>query len=348
MSRHSKRLSLPLLTLSSLLLVHTAAAETTCIVAADGKSWQCGTAEELADVQPGRAVRPESPRNLPPPLLIDPARLPRIEYEAAAAGGFAKPTEPPVSPPPAVPDTRPASESWLQQPTVGSRPAQVASAAPSQPVEETRPEAAQAATVAPLPATTAAAVAPLDAAVEAGPATTAEPPRSANPPPAATPTAAAPAATPTTATPAPAPPPPPTPASQPSPQPQAAADSRPLPAASTPAATPNPAPQVTPAARFDLRPRALSDWQDREYTVQLLATRQASEIAGFAASSGIPAERLFVVRLRQPDADWWLLCTGRHADLEQARSALEALPTLARQNGAWPRRIGPLKKDALP
>lgn len=340
MSRLAEGLRLPLLALTSLLTIQAARAETTCIVAADGKSWQCGTAEELANVQPGRAARSEPPRSLPPPLLIDPARLPRIEYEAAAASGFAQPAEPPASPPPAAPQSAPAGEAWLQRQSGSSStaPAQAATAAPPQPAAAALPEAAQAATVAPLPAAPTAVVAPLDPAADA-PAAVVEPPPPATAPPTATATAA--------------PPPPPRPSPPPAPQPpavepQVATDSQPVAAAATPAAVPRPAPQPASATRFDLRPRTLSDWQDREYTVQLLATRQADELAGFAAGSSIPAERLFVIRLRQPDADWWLLCTGRHADLEQARGALEALPAPARMHGAWPRRIGPLKKDALP
>ncbi|MEZ5442066.1 MAG: SPOR domain-containing protein [Lysobacterales bacterium] len=321
-------------------------AETTCIIADDGQSWRCGTAEELANVRPGRIRKESDNRSLPPPLLIDPSRLPRIEYDSAAAAGFAggpnsassTAAEPATAPPP-----RP-EEAWLQTrpaaSSAGSSPTPPSGANPTAPAGAVSQPAATAAVADAAPAQ----VAPL------------QPDRSAEP---------APVAAAATSTPEPEPVPAPAPAAVVAPAPSQTRPADPSTATRSTAASPPaptsataPPPQPAPAVAapvpsrtttpLDLRPRSLADWQSNEYTVQLVAAASPEGFDQFARQAGLASESLFVIRLRHPDADWWLLCSGRHANLAQAQAALAQLPDAARSHGAWPRRIGPLQKDAQP
>lgn len=112
---------------------------------------------------------------------------------------------------------------------------------------------------------------------------------------------------------------------------------------------PNPADRTAPTAaptQLALQPHSIAAWGDREYTLQLVAATSNSGFAQFATEAGLTGADLFVIRLVQPEGDWWLLCSGRYPDLKSARRALDNLPLAARSNGAWPRRLGPLKKDS--
>jgi septal ring-binding cell division protein DamX len=55
---------------------------------------------------------------------------------------------------------------------------------------------------------------------------------------------------------------------------------------------------------------------------------------------------LYEVRLQRDGADWWLLLWGNFDSLESAREARAQLPTDARINAGWPRRIAPLQAEA--
>lgn len=268
------------------LLGTAAQAETICVVEPAGEGWRCGTAEEIAGMQPGSAQRPDATRTLPPPLLIDPERLPRLEYQAAA--GRAASLPPPTLI--AAPTSSARGDPWSAQAITSPNPD------PSGTV-------AAAATVSSQPSTMTSAE-PVGApkalaAVEPSPAPDAEP----------APTHSAALASPAVWT-----------------QPEAAT---------------KPALELT-------QPSSIADWDDREYTLQLVAAANTDGFSEFAKDAGLDAARLSVIRLQHADGDWWLLCSGRYPDLASARHALENLPAAARRNGAWPRRLGPLKKDARP
>jgi septal ring-binding cell division protein DamX len=262
-------------------------AETVCVINSDGEGWRCGPEEEISQLQPGRAQRKDSARSLPPPLLIDPARLTRLEYEAAAAGMRS-------SPPPAEAS---ASSAGMSDPWSSAAPARIVNETLPPTLAVIRPEPGP--STAPAPAPEAAA----------DPVPGAARPAVETPPVAAAPT------------PAPV-------------------------AATAPAAGPA-RPPGTPVLSLN-RASSIADWGDREYTLQLAAAASAEGFAAFAGVAGLDPNSLFVIRLGQPEGNWWLLCSGRYPDLQSARRALDALPATARTLGAWPRRIGPLKKDARP
>ena len=339
-------------------------AETVCIVDPEGDGWRCGSPEEIAPVRPGRAQRSDAARSLPPPMLIDPARLPRVEYEAAVAAGMMsgnqRSTQTDSTSAAAVSTAAPAASSGAPPPLRARPPA----AAPARPTESR-----------PNPAQTAALVNPPtpDRAAQAGSAsqpgtsgaaqsaTAGGPLGSAEVTPAATNAAPAPLPTPSTdhASPSVAEPPASSPARTASTESSAAATNAvitptkrtsPASVATANESAPDPAGRAAPIARptqLALRqPHSIAAWGDREYTLQLVAATSNSGFAQFATEAGLTGADLFVIRLVQPEGDWWLLCSGRYPDLESARRALDSLPLAARSKGAWPRRLGPLKKDS--
>ncbi|MCH8506690.1 MAG: AAA family ATPase [Ectothiorhodospiraceae bacterium] len=77
------------------------------------------------------------------------------------------------------------------------------------------------------------------------------------------------------------------------------------------------------------------------YTIQLVAAHNPQPLAEFVSSQANSLETR-VVTTRRDGRDWYVVVTGDYAGRDQAREALEGLPSELRQQGAWVRTFDSL------
>lgn len=82
------------------------------------------------------------------------------------------------------------------------------------------------------------------------------------------------------------------------------------------------------------------------YTIQVLAAGGADTLLPYLSRHNLEENAHLVLTQRQGN-DWYLVLVGSHADREEARDAMEALPDAVRASGPWLRSLGSVT-DAMP
>ena len=115
---------------------------------------------------------------------------------------------------------------------------------------------------------------------------------------------------------------------------------------STPVETPAPATRELPAAVALLDGTAFRALDGSHYTLELANAKSPELLRELAARLQL-AGAVYLIHLRSPESDRWLLIWADHAAQSEARSARQLVPADAAINSGWPRRIAPLQNELV-
>lgn len=82
------------------------------------------------------------------------------------------------------------------------------------------------------------------------------------------------------------------------------------------------------------------------FTLELANAKSPEPLRDLAARLQL-AGAVYLVHLRSPESDRWLLTWADHAGQAEARSARSMVPADSAINSGWPRRIAPLQKELV-
>lgn len=80
------------------------------------------------------------------------------------------------------------------------------------------------------------------------------------------------------------------------------------------------------------------------FTLEIANAPSAAPLHALAARLALDGA-VYLIHLRSPDADRWLLTWSDHATQAQARAARALVPADAAINSGWPRRVAPLQRE---
>ena len=104
------------------------------------------------------------------------------------------------------------------------------------------------------------------------------------------------------------------------------------------------APAAAPVALLD--GAAFHALDGSHYTLELANARSPDSLRELAARLQLPGA-VYLIHLRSPESDRWLLTWADHASQPEARSARQLVPADATINSGWPRRIAPLQNELV-
>ncbi len=105
-------------------------------------------------------------------------------------------------------------------------------------------------------------------------------------------------------------------------------------------------PSPPPAAVALLGGDAFRAIDGSHYTLELANAISPQPLRDLAARLQL-AGAVYLVHLRSPESDRWLLTWADHASQAEARSARSMVPADSAINSGWPRRIAPLQKELV-
>ena len=104
------------------------------------------------------------------------------------------------------------------------------------------------------------------------------------------------------------------------------------------------APAAAPVALLD--GAAFHALDGSHYTLELANAKSPDSLRELAARLQLPGA-VYLIHLRSPESDRWLLTWADHASQPEARSARQLVPADATINSGWPRRIAPLQNELV-
>lgn len=117
-------------------------------------------------------------------------------------------------------------------------------------------------------------------------------------------------------------------------------------AANPPTAAEKAAPASNAIAINLLGNREFAALDGSRYTLELANAPSAAPLGELAARLSLDGS-VYLVHLRSPGADRWLLAWSDHANQAEARAARQRVPADGAINSGWPRRLAPLQNELV-
>ena len=91
---------------------------------------------------------------------------------------------------------------------------------------------------------------------------------------------------------------------------------------------------------------AFRELDGSHYTLELANAKSPDSLRDLAARLQLVGA-VYLIHLRSPESDRWLLTWANYPSQSEARSARQLVPADTDINSGWPRRIAPLQKELV-